>query len=60
MKKTITVCFKESEKDLYDFIKSKRNYSVFMKDLIEAAMKGKTFGFNSDVIIDDYSFKEEK
>lgn len=37
-KLTTTISFKESEKHIYDFIKSKRNSSVFIKDLVEAHM----------------------
>ena len=37
-KLTTTISFKECEKHLYDFIKSKRNPSVFIKDLVEAHM----------------------
>lgn len=59
-KKTITICFKESETDLYDFIKAKRNYSAFMKDLIEVAMKGQTTGFAPPIIQVNEVFKEEK
>ena len=35
----IPVSFKKSEKDIYDYILTKRNYSVYIKDLVEADMK---------------------
>ena len=31
--------FKENEKEIYDWIKSKRNFSVYIKDLVEEDMK---------------------
>lgn len=34
---TITISFKDTEIDLYNYIKSKRGYSNFLKDLIERA-----------------------
>ena len=37
----IPISFKEKEKAIYDFIKSKRNYSDYIKDLVEADMKNK-------------------
>lgn len=35
----IPVSFKKNEKDIYDYILTKRNYSVYIKDLVEADMK---------------------
>lgn len=35
----INLSFKQEEVDLYNYLKSKRNASVYMKDLIEADMK---------------------
>lgn len=35
----IPVSFKEEEIDIYKYIKSKRNFSVYIKDLVEADMK---------------------
>lgn len=37
-KLSITITFKKGEEDLYDFIKAKRNYSAFLKDLIQAKL----------------------
>lgn len=37
----ITISFKEKEKDLYDFIKSKRDCSCYIKDLVEDNMNSK-------------------
>lgn len=34
----IPVSFGEKEIDIYNYIKSKRNYSVYIKDLVEADM----------------------
>lgn len=35
----IPVSFAEKEINIYNYIKSKRNYSVYIKDLVEADMK---------------------
>lgn len=35
----IPVSFKEEEIYIYNYIKSKRNFSVYIKDLVEADMK---------------------
>ncbi len=35
----IPISFKENEKEIYDWIKSKRNFSVYIKDLVEEDMK---------------------
>lgn len=35
----VPLSFKDSEKDLYDFLKKHRNVSAYLKDLIEADMK---------------------
>lgn len=35
----VSVSFKDHEKDLYDYLKTKRSISVYLKDLIEADMK---------------------
>ena len=45
------ITFKESEKFLYDFIKSKRGYGNFIKDLIEKAYNKEQYnteGFKND------------
>lgn len=39
MAKRIQISFAEDEKDIYDYLKTKRNYSVYVKDLIEKEMK---------------------
>lgn len=35
----IPISFKQSEIDIYEFIKNKRNCSVYIKDLVEDDMK---------------------
>lgn len=59
-KRTITICFKENEVELYNFIKSKRNYSVFLKDIIELAMQGQVRGLVPPVIPDKEEFTDEE
>lgn len=38
----IPISFKKNEKHIYDYIKSKRNYSDYIKDLVEEDMKKNT------------------
>ena len=42
----IPVSFAEDEVHIYNHIKSKRNYSVYIKDLVEADMKKNGFEDN--------------
>lgn len=37
----IPISFKKSEKEIYDYICSKRDKSAYIKDLVEADMKSK-------------------
>ncbi|MEG2289900.1 MAG: hypothetical protein RSA29_02530 [Clostridium sp.] len=39
----ISLSFKEDEIDIYEFIKSKRNASCYIKDLVENDMSNKGF-----------------
>lgn len=39
----IPVSFAENEVHIYNYIKSKRNYSVYIKDLVEEDMKKNRF-----------------
>jgi len=46
MAKKIPISFAEDEIDLYKYVKSKRNYSAYIKDLIEEDMKRKINDYN--------------
>lgn len=56
MAKTVTISFKKGEEDLYKYIKSKSNYSDFIKNVL-IGFKNNT---RADVIFRDVPQEEEK